>query len=50
MVLIKTARQTVVAGHWIHLENPETFNIIVRKWLTKLREEEGRNERPIDEL
>ncbi|KAF8335589.1 alpha/beta-hydrolase [Amanita rubescens] len=42
--------ETVTAGHWIHLENPETFNIIVRKWLTKLREEEGRNERPIDEL
>jgi len=42
--------ETITSSHWIQLENPETFNIIVRKWLTKLREEEGRKERPADEL
>ncbi|KAF8632815.1 hypothetical protein AX15_001675 [Amanita polypyramis BW_CC] len=45
--------ETVVASHWTHLEDPEAFNKVVRKWLTKLRkgeERRGKRERPADEL
>ncbi|KAK2460062.1 hypothetical protein APHAL10511_007939 [Amanita phalloides] len=42
---------TVAGAHWIHLENPEVFNNIVRKWLTELdKEGKMKKERRTDEL
>jgi len=37
----------VEGGHWTHLEFPENFNAVLKKWLDGL---EKQKERALDEL